>query len=625
MIDPIPLDARAAATAGKARGLRRWKTVALAAAAGAALTAWLTLENRRDGTAGAATAGRITRITSEPGLELDPSLSPDGQTLAYSAGPPGRSRILLRQLASGQTRNLTGAGLEGGERWPQWSADGSQIVFQAGSPQLEEDAAMGSSRLYVVPARGGVPRPVFESTEPPFAFSPAWFPNQKDLVFSGGTGIFAVAAAGNGAPRRLVPGSDVHSPRWSPDGRWLAYVEHGAQFTFGRQLFGTVTNSRLVVHPDGSAATIAVTDGNAFATNPVWLPDSLTLLFIGSRGGTRDIYRLRVSPQGISTDEAPQRFASGTNAHTMSLSADGRRLVYSSYTQSTDIWSIAIPRSGVASMDGATRVTFGNGRIQKLAVSRDGRWLAFDSDRDGQADVWKMPAAGGPAERITRGTEDEFVNDWSPDSSELVIHAIRNGQRDVLVISADGSRSEAVATRPVHEQHAGWGPDGNSLIFDAPPKPGERDQAFIVTREKPGAPWGPPRQLTRSGSADPKWSPDGRLIAFCADYELRVVSPDGSGERVVVNGKTETGLLEPSYPIWSSDSRTVYYRTYDPAGRSAIWSVTLDGTPPRQLARFDDPARRSLRREFATDGQRFYFTVARDESDIWSMELTRNR
>jgi hypothetical protein len=40
---------------------------------------------------------------------------------------------------------------------------------------------------------------------------------------------------------------------------------------------------------------------------------------------------------------------------------------------------------------------------------------------------------------------------------------------------------------------------------------------------------------------------------------------------------------------------------------------------------FDDPSRRSLRREFATDGQRFYFTVARDESDIWTMEITGNR
>jgi hypothetical protein len=54
--------------------------------------------------------------------------------------------------------------------------------------------------------------------------------------------------------------------------------------------------------------------------------------------------------------------------------------------------------------------------------------------------------------------------------------------------------------------------------------------------------------------------------------------------------------------------------------------VGLDGTPARELVRFDDPSRRSLRREFATDGQRFYFTVARDDdTDLWLMELTRHR
>jgi hypothetical protein len=49
----------------------------------------------------------------------------------------------------------------------------------------------------------------------------------------------------------------------------------------------------------------------------------------------------------------------------------------------------------------------------------------------------------------------------------------------------------------------------------------------------------------------------------------------------------------------------------------------VNGGSPRLLVRFDNPSRRSLRREFATDGRRFYFTIARDESDIWALELLK--
>jgi hypothetical protein len=50
-------------------------------------------------------------------------------------------------------------------------------------------------------------------------------------------------------------------------------------------------------------------------------------------------------------------------------------------------------------------------------------------------------------------------------------------------------------------------------------------------------------------------------------------------------------------------------------------AVPVDGGPSQLLVTFDDPARRSLRREFATDGRRFYFTIADDESDLWAMQL----
>jgi Tol biopolymer transport system component len=601
----------------------RWNAIVLAALVATALLARIALRSRPE-TAVALRAGPVTRLTSEPGLELDPVLSPDGRTLAYSAGPPGRTRIQLRQLADGHTAALTEGAVTAGERWPQWSPDGKDIVFQANRRGPGNDGDTAPLQLYIVPAIGGVPRLLFESTTPRQALSPSWLPHQRQILFAAEDGIYAIGADDGGTPRLQVWGRELHSPRGSPDGRWIAYVENDGLFTFGEETLGVPTRSRLIVHPSGSKATISLTDGAGLATNPVWTPDSRSVLFIGTRAGRRDIFRLRVSELGATGDD-PDRFTSGTDAHTMSLSADGSRLVYSSYTPGANIWSVPIPSSGVATMAEATQLSFGKEKVEKLAISPDGRWLAFDSDREGQADVWKIPAAGGPAERITHGPDSEFVNDWSPDGRELVVHAQRKGQRDVLVVSADGTRTEEVAATALQEQHAAWGPDGNSIVFDAPPKAGERDQAFVSTRAGPGKPWGPPRQITRNGSSDPRWSPDGRLIAICVDNQLRVLSPDGSGERVVVNGQDGADRFEPSYAIWSRDSRTIFYKVYDRAHQSAIWSVGLEGSAPRLLIRFNDPARRSLRREFATDGTRLYFTIARDESDIWLMELNGRR
>jgi Tol biopolymer transport system component len=188
------------------------------------------------------------------------------------------------------------------------------------------------------------------------------------------------------------------------------------------------------------------------------------------------------------------------------------------------------------------------------------------------------------------------------------------------VVSADGMKTEVVAGTPGEEQHSAWGPDGNSIIFDlsTPRAPGQQ-QMYVARRAKRGAPWGPAQRLTTDGSADPKWSPDGRLIAYCVLGELRLIAPDGTGKRVLVSAPG--GQPQPNYAVWSRDSRTIYYKAYDANLQTSIWSVSPAGGEPKLLVTFDDPARRSLRREFATDGRRFYFTIASDESDLWAMQL----
>jgi serine/threonine-protein kinase len=562
--------------------------------------------------------GRITHLTSEPGLELDPAIGPDGHTMAYVEGPPGRQRVVLRQLAGSQIVPLLDEHFADVQRWPQWSADGTHIVFQAGRTTWAGRASVACGAIYEAPALGGSARRLTEPGEDSAARTPSYSPDGSQVIFADKDGLYAIGSTGNA--RRLIAEAATNMPRWSPDGSMIAYVHGGVLFSFGEEMLGNTETSSLRVLMTSTGRSHQITTGEWLDTNPVWLPQGRTLRFVSNRAGSRDIYSLRLTPAG-EPDGDPQRLTSGLNAHGISVSKDGRLLAYSAYAPSNAIWSLDIPAKGVASVAQARQVTFANEKIEKLSASRDGKWLGYDSDRNGPADIWKMPIAGGAPEQITRGPNHKWINDWSPDGREIVFHSMRSGQRDLLVVSADGTRTETVVATPAEEEHAGWGPDGNSLVYDVTPPGGslETSEAYIVTRAGRGAPWGTPRQLTRHGSSDPKWSPDGRLIAFCANRQLRVIMPDGTGERVVVDSAPDRP--EPAYPVWSNDSQSIFYKAYDRDRKSTIWSVPVSGGPSRLLVRFDDPTRRSLRREFATDGVRLYFTVAREESDIWTMEL----
>ena len=67
----------------------------------------------------------------------------------------------------------------------------------------------------------------------------------------------------------------------------------------------------------------------------------------------------------------------------------------------------------------------------------------------------------------------------------------------------------------------------------------------------------------------------------------------------------------------------MYYKTLEADGASGLWRVPVTGGEPQLLVRFD-AAKRSLRREFATDDAVIYFTLNEHESDLWMLELKGN-
>ena len=92
-------------------------------------------------------------MTLDPGLEVDPAISPDGKFIAYAAGPTSAMKLFVRQLEGGNTIPIS-RDLTGNLRRPLWSPDGARIAFQ--SPRgIEIVTALGGIPKLLVGADGG--------------------------------------------------------------------------------------------------------------------------------------------------------------------------------------------------------------------------------------------------------------------------------------------------------------------------------------------------------------------------------------------------------------------------------------------------------------------------------------
>jgi serine/threonine protein kinase/Tol biopolymer transport system component len=547
-------------------------------------------------------AGCSSQLTSDPGLEIDPALSPDGKMIAYTAYSKGRMRVYVKQVSGGRTLCLTEE-LPGHQRFPSWSADGSHIAFFSSEP---------TAGLYVVTALGGAPMKIAEGVYPV-----ALAPDGKQIVYEGNRDTVFTQAVDGREGKRLAVAYEPHSFSWSPDGSLISFVSGNSSYVSTR-VIANIAPSSIYVVSLSSGMLVQVTDNTSMNMSPVRASDSRHLLFVSNRDGTRDIYEVTLSRSG-KPEGTPLRLTTGLNAYTVNLSADSKTLAYSVLTHSANVWSVRIPERNSISVTEAVQVTMGNQAIEGLAVSADGQWLVYDSNREGNQDIYKISLKGGEPVQLTTDPKDDFLPAWSPDGKMIVFYSFRTGNRDLFVMSSDGSHQQQITHDPAQERYPHWSPDGNQIVFFSD-KTG-RDELYVISKSRSVTGWEDPRQLTYEGGIQPRWSPDGALIAYINGSKLCIISPKGGGPRVLFESPDLTKIPVPHFPAWSTDSRTVYYKAFDQSMQSSIWAIAVSGGAPRLLVKFDDPSRQSNRAEFATDGKRFFFTISKYESDIWKMEL----
>src|SRR3989449_199397 len=495
------------------------------------------------------------------------------------------------------------------QRRPLWSPDGTRILFET------------NADLFVMSALGGTPRLMANG-----ACCAAWSPDGRQVAYVRSPRRFGQSerpesisvTPPDGGPSRFVGRVfDPHSLTWSPDGRWIALVSGNDQFAVGAPQFANKGPSAIVLVPAVGGAPVPVTDNAALNVSPAWTPDGRRILFVSDRDGARDVYAVRLSNSGTPAGK-PSRLTTGLNAHSISLSADGTRLAYSVYTSHANVWAIPIPTDGPVSVDRATQVTTGNQTVEGMTPSPDGRWLYFDSDRSGNADIYRMPLGGGGPEQLTTTPADDFSPNVSADGRWVAFHSLRFGTRDIFVMPAGGGEAQRVTDDPGEERVSSWSPDGRSLSYQLSGT-GTRDGLYVISKDQRGQ-WGPPRQVWNHPSAA-DWSRDGRTLLSSWSDGIWLIPAAGGVPRQVYQLPDTLNGLETADAGWSRDGRSIYFKAANREGRASFWALPATGGRPRRLVRFDDPARPSYRSDWATDGQRFYFTINDRQSDIYVAEL----
>jgi serine/threonine-protein kinase len=552
-------------------------------------------------------AGNVHQVTNAPGLEVHPSISPDGRMIAYVAGPWDRSRVYVRQLSGGRTIVLTDS--TSAAYWPRWKPDGSAILYTSGG------------HSYVVPTLGGIPTAVPGLD----VLSGCAFSNAGDRVActSGVNGPLVIADSAGEKPR-LVPqtieGVGVSGAVWSPDDKLIAFVRNNLPYVMGENMGNIAPSSIWVVRAEGGVP-VRITNTTHLNTSPVWTPDGV-LLFVSNIGGARDVYMQRISSDLAPSGEA-LRLTTGLNAHTISIDRAGTTLAYSVFNTTANVWSAPISTTKAESPR-LQQVTTGNQTIEFARVSPDGQWLAYDSNLNGTQDIYKMPVGGGEAQRLTHNGADNFAPTWSPDSRQIAFHSLIKGNRDVYVMDASGANITPVVATPSEELDAAWQVDGQGILYIVYP-----DSMFQV--ERVAGKWERRRYLMRAFIGGV--SRDGmRMFLHAFPQSLCATCPEGlytmsldMKDTQYVRAPQMTKVMNrPGFFVSSTgDSRHIFIPIREKDGTSSIWKLAVDGKSEARVLHLTDPSRQLYRTILDADLKNFYFTIGERQSDIWTMELKK--
>jgi Tol biopolymer transport system component len=483
----------------------------------------------------------VRPLASQPGLEDNPSISPDGLWISclYRARSVDRPQLQVHSMKGGQPAVIDTGGLvvQGSAAW---SPDSSELVFAALEGSREHS-------IYRVRRTGGAPRRIAGCRlRTGGGCEVDWSPDGATLAVTDpsrdNSELYVLDLASGRCRDLITPDNEfLRRPRFSPDGKWIAYLRPASM---------TTEDLYLVAAVGGKPRCITRSSWNlkGFA----WSTDGKSLASISSRRGDRpqiwqfpldgsEPYRVGELDEGRGSEPSLSR-RTGSLAWVRDLSV-------------SSLWRMPADQSGPPEP-----------LTNSAAVDVDAEWssngrMVFRSNRSSVSELWIAKADGSEPWQATwfRGP---FVGDphWSPDGRAIAFTTHANSNPDVFVMQCDQdvacSQPRQLTRSPATDANPTWSVDGRWIYFSS-----SRSGNYEVWR-MPAAGAAEPERITWNGgymaheSADGKWLYYSKLGQSSISF-WRIALP----ARAARQPETPIALTVPykAGATWALGARELFY------------------------------------------------------------------